>query len=156
LITRPTGTLASGSTVSASSLGERVFLTASHGYTLASVGQAQYPAGTTNGGHTWKTIGPALHLNAAQAPLSVTSLGAASTKTIFAYGGGQVIDTTSDAGKHWYRALFQGLVMSVVRNGLGHLVAYVDVGTGSTGPTWQYVSKNGGKSWHYDTTVGGS
>jgi hypothetical protein len=44
----------------------------------------------------------------------------------------------------------------VVRNGLGHLVAYVDVGTGSTGPTWQYVSKNGGRSWNYDTTVGGS
>ncbi len=156
LITRPPRTLAPGSAVRASALaGQRVFLDATHGFALASVGQAQYPAATTNGGRTWQTDGPALHLNAAQAPLAVTEIGAAGRRTIFAYGSGQVIDATSDGGRHWYRALFNGLPMAVVRNGRGHLVAFVDGETGASG-TWQYVSKNGGRTWRSDSTVGGS
>jgi photosystem II stability/assembly factor-like uncharacterized protein len=132
-----------------------VFPDARHGFALASVGQAQYPAATSNGGRTWKTDGPALHLNAAQAPFVVLEIGAAGRRTVFAYGSGQVIDTTSDGGKHWYRALFNGLPMAVVRNAFGHLVAFVDGQTGG-GATWQYVSKDGGKTWHHNTTVGGS
>jgi len=156
LITRPRGTLAPGSAVRANEItGQRVFVDASHGFALASVGQAQYPATTSNGGRTWRTDGPALHLNAAQAPLAVTMIGAAGRRTVFAFGSGQVIDTTSDGGQHWYRALFTGLPMAVVRNAQGHLVAYVDGETGANG-TWQYVSKNGGRTWRVDTTVGGS
>ncbi len=156
LIKRPPGTLAPGSSVAASALaGQRVFVDARHGFALASVGQAQYPAATTNGGRSWRTDGPALHLNAAQAPLAVTAVGAAGRRTVFAFGSGQVIDATSDGGRHWYRALFNGLPMAVVRNGQGHLVAFVDGETGANG-TWQYVSKNGGRTWRYDTTIGGS
>jgi hypothetical protein len=158
-ITRPPGTLAPGTKVSSADLGQRVFTDAKHGFALASVGQAQYPAATIDAGKTWKTDGPALHINAAQAPLSVVDIGAANRKTIFAYGGGQVIDTTSNGGKKWYRATFDGLVMAVVRGSGGHLVAFVDGSTSSSsssGVTWQYVSKNGGRSWRYDTTVGGS
>jgi hypothetical protein len=158
-ITRPKGTLAPGSKVSSAALGQRVFTDNSHGFALADVGGAQYSAATSDGGKNWSTDGPALHLDAAQAPLAVVNIGVASRKTVFAYGGGQVIDTTSDGGKNWYRALFNGLVMAVVRNPQGHLVAFVDGSTssgGSKGVTWQYVSKNGGRSWRYDTTVGGS
>lgn len=158
IIKRRPGTLAPGSKVSSSALGQRVFVDATHGFALASVGQAQYPAATTDGGSTWKTDGPALHINAAQAPLSVVDLGAASRSTIFAYGTGQVIDTTSDGGKKWYGALFQnGVVMAVVRGSQGHLVAFVDGDTGSSNsaPTWQYVSKNGGRTWSYSTALGG-
>jgi photosystem II stability/assembly factor-like uncharacterized protein len=161
LIARPNGTLAPGSKVSSSALfGLRVFTDTNHGFALASVGSAQYPAATADGGKTWNTEGPALHLNAAQAPLSVVDIGAAGRKTTFAWGTGQVIDATSDGGKHWYRALFQGLPVAVVRNPAGHLVAFVDGSSGgstsTSGVTWQYVSKNGGRSWHYDTTIGGS
>jgi hypothetical protein len=159
LITRRTGTLAPGAKVRSAQLGQRVFTDAKHGFALASVGQAQYPAATSNGGTTWKTDGPALHIDAAQAPLSVVDIGAASRNTVFAYGSGQVIDTTGDGGKHWYGALFDGLVMAVVRGSQGHLVAFVDgstSGTSSSGVTWQYVSKNGGRSWRYDSTIGGS
>jgi hypothetical protein len=152
VITRRTGTLAPGTKVKSSSLGQRVFTDAKHGFALASVGSAQYPAATTDGGTIWKTDGPALHIDAAQAPLSVLDIGAASTKTVFAYGGGQVVDTTSDGGKKWYGALFQGLVMGVVRNAFGHLVAFVD----GTGATAQYVSKNGGRTWQLNNAVGGS
>ena len=159
-ITRPHGTLAPGSTVSSANLfGLRVFTDAKHGFALADLGSAQYPAATVDGGKRWKTDGPALHLNAAQAPLAVVDIGAAGRKTVFAWGTGQVIDATRDGGKHWYRALFQGLPVAVTRNPRGHLVAFVDRpagGNGSRGVTWQYVSKDGGRSWHYNTTVGGS
>lgn len=156
LIPRNARTLAPGSAVRANELvGQRVFLDGGHGFALASVGQAQYPAATTNGGRTWRTDGPALHLNAAQAPLAVTQIGAAGRRTVFAYGSGQVIDATSDGGAHWYRALFLGQPMAVVRNAFGHLVAFVDGETGGNSTT-QYVSKNGGRTWRVDSTVGGS
>lgn len=159
LFTRPPGTLPPGTKVRSADLGQRVFTDAAHGFALASVGQAQYPAASGDGGKSWTTDGPALHINAAQAPLSVGSIGASNVKTVFAYGGGQVIDTTSDGGAKWYRALFGGLVMAVVRGATGHLVAFVDGSTStsnSSGVSWQYVSKNGGRTWKYDTTVGGS
>jgi photosystem II stability/assembly factor-like uncharacterized protein len=121
------------------------------------VGEAQYPAASSDGGRTWRTDGPALHLDAAQAPLGVADIGALSRQLIYAYGGSQSIDVTSNGGRTWRRALFDGLVMSVVVNSSGHLVAFVDAsGANSrTGPTWQYFSQDGGRSWHYTTFVGG-
>lgn len=134
--------------------GQRVFTDAIHGVALASAADADYPVATTDGGKTWKTAGPALHLHAAQAPLAVTFIGAATRKTVFAWGGGQVIDSTSDGGKHWYRALFgNGGPVAVVHDFAGHLIAFVGAFSGAT--TWQYVSRNGGRSWHYQATVAG-
>lgn len=159
LFSRRPGTLAPGAKVRSADLGQRVFTDADHGFALASVGQAQYPAATDDAGKTWKTDGPALHINAAQAPLSVVDIDAISPTTIFAYGSGQVIDATSDGGKAWYGALFDGVVMAVVGGVDNHLVAFVDgstSGSSSSGVTWQYVSKDGGRSWRYDNTVGGS
>ncbi len=159
LITRPTGTLAPGTKIRSSSLflGQRIFVDARHGFELADVGQAQYPAASSDGGRTWRTDGPALHVDAAQAPLGVADIGALSRQLIYAYGGGQSIDVTSDGGRTWRRALFDGLVMSVVANSSGHLVAFLDAAgaNSSKGPTWQYFSQDGGRSWHYTTFVGG-
>jgi photosystem II stability/assembly factor-like uncharacterized protein len=157
LLKRPSGTLAPGTTVPASEIyGNRVFIDANRGYALVQHGQAQYPAATTDAGKTWKTNGPALHVNAAQAPLAVAFIGAGGTKKIFAWGGGQVIDATPDGGAHWYRATFTGLPVAVLKNPKGHLVAFVDGQTGANSVATQYVSKDGGKSWHLDNTVGGS
>ncbi|MFZ0043469.1 MAG: hypothetical protein WAK93_19325 [Solirubrobacteraceae bacterium] len=158
VIRRPSHTLAPGSTVSAKTIfGHRVFTSATNGVALVDTGQAQYPAASTNGGKTWKTNGPALHLNAAQAPLAVVDIGASNRNVIYAWGTGQVIDTTSNGGKQWYRSVFQGLPVAVVTDPQGHLVAFIDgSGTGSHGASYQYVSKNGGRTWRYDTTVGGS
>jgi hypothetical protein len=157
LISRPAHTLAPGSTVSASKIfGHRVFNDAKHGFALVDTGEAQYPAATSDGGKTWKTDGPALHLNAAQAPLSVIYIGIAGVKTIFAWGTGQVIDSTSDGGQHWYRATFFGLPVAVIRNPQGHLVAFVDGETSGSNATLQYVSKNGGRTWRLDNAIGGS
>jgi hypothetical protein len=158
LIKRHAGTLAPGTKLRHPHLGTRVFVDARHGFALAGAGQAQYAAATSNRGRTWVTDGPALHIDAAQAPLAVAHLGAASRKVIYAYGEGNVVDVTSDGGKHWYGALFDATAMAVVPGVRGHLVAFVDGSTGAadSGPTWQYVSKDGGRSWHYDTTTGGS
>ena len=148
LITRRKGTLATGSSVRASAVsGQRVFTDAKHGFALASAGSAEYAVATADGGKTWKTYGPALHLNAAQAPLSVSFVGAVRRKTVFAWGGGQVIDATNDGGKHWYSALFTtGSPVAVVRDIQGHITAFV--GSPSGGSTSRYLSKDGGRTWH--------
>jgi hypothetical protein len=112
------------------------------------------PGGDRRWGKTWRTDGAALHLDAAQAPLAVIYIGAAGPKTIFAWGSGQVIDTTSDRGMHWYRATFLGSPVAVV-NLQGHLVAFVD-GETSGNSTLQDVSKNGGTTWRLDNWAGGS
>jgi hypothetical protein len=156
-ITKPPGTLAPGRSVGASTItGLRVFTNAHHGIALASTAQAQYPAVTTNGGASWHTNGPALHVNALQAPLSVVYVGAASSKIYFACCSGQVVDTTNDGGKHWWRAVLGDVVMSVVPRG-NELIAFAQVAASQTstkGITWVYVSKDGGKTWHYDNAEG--
>jgi hypothetical protein len=148
LITAKPHTLKPGSKVSGQ--GIRVFVSSKVGWELAAGKGAQYAAVTTDGGKTWRTASPALHVNAAQAPLVVTQIGATSAKVAYAFGSGQVADVTSDGGKHWYGALFNGTVMAVVP-GIGkQLVAFVDGGanaSGPTAPTWQYTSKNGGRTW---------
>jgi photosystem II stability/assembly factor-like uncharacterized protein len=158
LVTAVPKTLKPGTKVANSRLGNpRVFVNGQDGFALAAGEQAQYAAATTDGGKTWTTVSPALHVDALQAPLSVTQIGAASTKVAYAFGSGQVADVTSDGGKHWYRALFQGTVMAIVPGFSHQLFAYVDSfgsGSGLHGPTLQYVSKNGGKTWTYSTGVG--
>lgn len=156
LIKRPNGTLAPGTVVQSSTLGQRVFTTDSNGFALANVGGAQYPAATFNAGKVWKTNGPALHLDAAQGPLAVTSIGVINRNRIYAYGSGSAVDATSDGGKHWYQGLFQGESMAVVQGLSTHLVAYFDGTSNGKGTTWQYVSKNGGQTWKLDSAVGGS
>jgi photosystem II stability/assembly factor-like uncharacterized protein len=155
-ITRQTGTLAPGKVVGSSSLGQRVFVNAHDGFALAAVGQAQYPAETTDGGATWKTFGPALHVNAAQAPLSVTDLGAANARTVYYYGSGQAVDVTSNGGKTWWRALCSELSLAVVPGVSGRLVWITqDSPTGGAAVTWPYESSDGGRVWHYTTAFGG-
>ncbi|MBV9195314.1 MAG: hypothetical protein JO168_14310 [Solirubrobacterales bacterium] len=153
-ITRRPGTLAPGTGVRAADIfGHRVFTDAGHGFALASVGDADYPVASVEGGRTWKTDGPALHLHAAQAPLAVVYIDAVNAKTVFAWGGGQVIDATGDGGKNWYRALFtDGGPLGVVPRIGGGLAAFVGSSNGAT--IWQYVSKDSGRTWHYRTTVG--
>jgi hypothetical protein len=151
LIKRPTGTLPRGTLVRSSRLGLRVFVNADQGVALAGLTQAQYPVRTLDGGKTWRTDGPALHVNAAQAPLTVTEMGAANAHTFFAFGEGQVVDVTSDNGAHWYRAFLGDDVLAVVSRP-GKLVAIAQVladGTGTKALTWVYISKDGGRHWHF-------
>ncbi len=153
-IARVPRTLKPGSTVSARELGNRVFVDTLHGFALASVGQAQYPAATVDAGKTWRVGGPALHLDAAQAPLAVCEVGAVNRRIYFADGCGEVVDTTNDGGKHWWRSSFGGGSLAVVDND-GRLVAFVEAASnsGPTATTWAYVSSDGGRHWHYENRL---
>jgi hypothetical protein len=155
-ITRPARTLNPGTAVKASSLGQRVYVNGHEGFALAAVGDAQYPAETTDGGASWSTFGPALHVNALQAPLSVTDVGAANAHTVYYYGSGQAVDVTSDGGKTWWRTLCPELSLAVVPGASGRLVWITqDSPTGGAALTWPYESSDGGRVWHYTTALGG-
>jgi photosystem II stability/assembly factor-like uncharacterized protein len=149
-INRVPGTLKPGRVVGSTQLGHRVFVDARHGFALASVGQAQYPAASVDAGRTWRVSGPALHLNAAQAPFAVCEVGALSRLAYFADGcGGVVVDSTSDGGAHWSRASLGGTVLGVVATG-ARLTAFVHR-EGSLGPgALVYVSTDGGRHWRRD------
>jgi len=97
-----------GQLVGSSQLGIRSFVNAKNGFALASVGQAQYPANTTDGGKTWRIDGPHFHVNAANAPNVITRTDVAGRSTYFAYagpGGGMSVVVSGDTGKHWWRVL---------------------------------------------------
>ena len=153
--TRPM-TLKPGSKVKASRVvTPRIFFNSTKGFAMAQVGQAQYPVATIDGGKTWKTNGPYLHLDAAQAPLAVSNVGAGNQKTLFACCGGQVVDATGEGGKHWYQALLGDAVLSVIAPGNGkRLVAVAQTGMGKQATNLVYVSTDGGHHWKLNTKLG--
>ena len=158
-ITRTPNTRRPGTLVRQSQLGHRVFVDARDGFALASLAGAQYPAATHDGGTRWRIDGPALHVNAAQAPLVVFDMGAASRRTFFAFGGpggGQAVDVTNDGGKHWWRAILGEAVLAVVAAEGGKLFAVAQGASGAGGAAvnWVYVSSDGGRHWRYDTRLG--
>jgi hypothetical protein len=138
--------------------GDRVFANVGDGFALADDNQAQYPAVTTDGGHSWRIAGPQLHVDAADAPEAVGSVGVAGPRTLFAFGS-SVIDVTTDGGRSWWETFLGELVVAVVPGPGGGLVAYVQqsLSNNSVNPaaTWQYVSRDGGRHWHYTTALGG-
>jgi hypothetical protein len=148
LITSRPGELATGTKVRSRAIfGNRVFTDAKHGFALASRPEADYAVATSDGGKTWRTDSPALHRHAANAPLVVSYIDAVSRKSVFAWGGGQVIDTTSDGGRMWYQTLFPNAgPVAVVPAGFGgQLLAFIGSVSGTA--TWRYISKDGGRTW---------
>lgn len=145
-----------GSTVPARDIfGARIFPTATEGFALAGAGQAQYPALTTDGGRTWRIDGPQFHVDAADGPEAVTAVGAATSRTLYAYGS-SAVDASRDRGTTWWQTLFDGLVVAVVPNAQSHLVAYVQQSTTAHGAqTLQYVSRDGGRHWTLTRALGG-
>lgn len=136
---------------------QREFLGAKHGFAMASVGDADYPVETTDGGRTWRTSGPAIHLHAAQAPLAVTESGAATLRTFFACCDAQVVDATGDGGKHWWQAFLGDIVLAVRGRPDGELIAVAQSAanaSGSAAVNWVYVSRDGGHHWHFETQEG--
>jgi hypothetical protein len=158
LISRPAGTFAPGTGLSGSRIDNPVtFVGGEDGFALATVGQTLYPAATSNGGYAWNTSGPALQVNPAQKSLTVNTVGALSATTYYYSGGGQVVDVTSDGGRHWWRASLGELVLAVFPGSQGQLVAVVQRQidqTSQTAFTWLYASNNGGRVWHYVNNIG--
>lgn len=141
-----------GRLVQGSQLGIRSFVNARDGFSLASVGGAQYPASTTDGGRTWRVDGPHFHVNAANAPDVVTRTGVAGRSTYFAYagpGGGQSVVVSRDAGRHWWRTYMPGVPLTVEPSAAGGrqpaLVAIVET---NPGEFVAYLTTDGGRHWH--------
>lgn len=144
-----------GSQVGRDFTGVRSFLNASDGFAIgtpaAKLGDT-YPLATTDGGRTWRTAGPVLHIPAAQGAVAVAQEGMISPRTWFACCGlNAVVDVTPDAGRHWWQAFLPGMVVAVYA-GTGPCeppVAVVEpyVRSGPA-PLWTYVSATG-RRWAY-------
>jgi hypothetical protein len=124
----------------------RVFANASVGFALATVGSAQYPARSLDGGRTWRIDGPQAHIDAGP-------------RTFFAYGS-SAVDVTTDGGRTWWETFLGELVVAVVPGPRNGLVAYVQQQLDSNSSslaaaTWQYVSHDGGRHWVYSPALGG-
>ena len=129
----------------------RVFVSSQKGFALALVHGTTYPAATIDGGAVWRIDGPYLHVSAANAPAVVTDVGAVGPATYFAYGGGMVVDVTSNAGITWWRTDMPGDAFAVVSGqASGHttLVAIVETNPAQFAA---YVSSDGGRHWTHTT-----
>lgn len=143
------GTLAVGSQIPDNQINaRRTYFGNSFAVTLGHDRQgALYPVQTGNGGLRWRTVGPALFLPTADAPNAVSTVTASTPTLLYAYGGGQTVDVTRDAGPQWRRATFDGTVLAVAPGvAANELVAFVNNGSGTT---WEYVTRDGGATWTY-------
>jgi hypothetical protein len=156
MITARGGTLARGTVLKSSTIfSTRVFRTDQDGFALATRNSADYPVLTTNGGVSWKIAGPALHVDAADGPAAVESVGVSGSTVDFAYGSG-AIDVTSNGGTTWYQVFPEANVTAVVAGARG-LAAYVQALNvqGLVTGTYQYVSIDGGRRWTLSNQIDG-
>ena len=133
----------------------RAFADATHGFSLFDSRSGEtFPVATTDGGRVWRIVGPVLHAPAAQGPLAVSEVGVAGPRTYMAYGDGSVVDVTTDAGRHWWRAALGDEVPAVVASGR-QLTAFAQRQVPNSGETlgavtWVYSSTDGGRTWRAD------
>ena len=144
-----------GSRVPAHDLfGTRVFSDARHGFALADARQAQYPACTSDGGARWTFCGPQFHVDAADAPEAVDSVGTLGDGRLYAYGS-SVVDVTTNGGRVWWEGYLGDLVVAVVPGSEGDLLAYVQSFSGKNIVVKQWVTRDGGRSWRPNAAPGG-
>jgi hypothetical protein len=156
---RKANCLRPGTSVRSTDLGVRVFVNSGRGFALANISGVTYPAASLDGGTTWQVVGPQFHIPATNAPAVVTQVGARSPRTYFAWGGpdgGSTVDVSTDGGKHWWVAYIGGVLMSVVASHDGRLIAVAQAssGTARKAANWVFVSKDGGRLWHYNVRLG--
>jgi len=154
---RPDGpnSLRTGTRVGNHFSGDRVFANPRDGFAIGNPpGEfgATYPIATVNGGKTWRTAGPALHIPAAQGAVAVTEAGMSGPRVWYAWSGeNTVVDVTPDAGKHWWQAFLPGPVLTVYADQIecNQLIALVQPFTKRKNPPlWTYASANG-RHWTY-------
>ena len=159
------GALRPGTAVTADFTGVRVFANPRDGFGIADLPQAgdgTYPLATTDGGRTWRTDGPVLHIPAAQGAIVVGQAGVLGPETYFAWCGScnTVIDVTPDAGKRWWQTFMPGDVLGVLsgtdrRAGLTAIVeGPPSTATRRGAPLWVYLSTDG-RRWIYNRSLQG-
>jgi hypothetical protein len=85
--------------------------------------------------------------------LEVGSIGAAIPSVAFAYGGGQVVDSTEDGGSTWWASRFDETLAAA---GYGSTVWAVVEGDRAGAPIWLYESNSGGRRWVYTARLPGT
>jgi hypothetical protein len=157
------GGLHPGTPVSSGFAGVRAFANRRIGFAITDLPQAgdgTYPVATADGGKTWRTDGPVLHIPAAQGPLAVGQAGVLGPRIYFAWCGAcnMVIDVTPDAGKHWWQTFMPGEVLAVLgasntRAGLTAIVAGPTSAQNGRGASlWVYLSTDG-RRWTYNHDI---
>ncbi len=157
------GGLRPGTPVASNFTGSRVFVNRRNGFAIPNLpkaGYGTYPVATTNGGKTWRTDGPVLHIPAAQGAIGVGQAGVAAPRFYFAWCGAcnNVIDITPDAGKHWWQAFMPGQVLSLLGTPYARagLIAIVEGPTsapnGRGASLWVYLSTDG-RRWIYQYSM---
>jgi hypothetical protein len=145
-----------GSVVSGKQVAERIFANGRNGFALGWVSSALYPVSTADGGRVWRVDGPWLYREAADAPAGVGNIGLVLPRTFYAYGP-SVIDVTPGGGHEWWQTFIpHGLLVGVVPNTKGYLLALVQqTRRHNHAVTYQYVSRDGGRHWRYSTALAG-
>ena len=149
--------------MSATFTGIRVFIDRRNGFALTDIlkaGGATYPVATTDGGKTWHTDGPVLHIPAAQGAAAVGQAGVAAPRIYFAWCAScnNLIDITPDAGTRWFAVRLPGFILSLVGTPYTHagLIAVVEGPTsdpnGRGASLWEYISTNGLR-WTYKGSI---
>lgn len=157
------GGLRSGSRVGAGFTGIRAFINRRDGFAIADLPQASdgtYPLATTDGGKTWRTDGPVLHVPAAQGAAAVEQAGVAASRIYFAWcpACNNLIDITPDAGRHWWAVRLPGQILTLVGTPYARagLLAVVEGPTsdprGRGSSLWVFGSTNG-RRWTYRYTM---
>jgi hypothetical protein len=141
-----------GTLVRSSDLSVRVFVDARHGFALADLRNGEtYPAATVDGGKRWRIDGPVFHIPAANGAAVVTQVGAVRPNSYFAFGGGSVVDATTDAGHHWWVAsLGENVLLVVPGTSPHHLIAVSQIFLGKNSTRVAevlYLSRDGGRHW---------
>jgi hypothetical protein len=149
--------------VNSSFTGTRVFANRRDGFAITVIARARegtYPVATDDGGRTWRTDGPVLHIPAAQGAIDVGQAGVSGPGIYFAWCGAcnTVIDISPDAGKHWLQTFMPGQVLSVLgaTSTSPGLIAIVEGSTsapsGRGASLWVYRSTNG-RHWIYSGSM---
>jgi hypothetical protein len=140
--------------------GIRVFANRLTGFAITDLlqsGGATYPVATSDGGTSWRTDGPVFHIPAANGAAAVDQAGVAGPRTYFAWCGAcnNLIDITTDAGRHWWAVRMPGNTLAVLgsANPSAGLTAIVEGPTsaanGRGASLWIYRSTDG-RRWTYN------
>ena len=117
-----------------------------------------YPLATINRGKTWRIAGPVVNGSAAQAPVAVAKSGVVNARTWFMCCGlNNVVDVTTDAGKHWWQAFLPAPVINVFAGDNPHarLIAIVRAASPPTyvHPRLLAYTSTDGRRWTYDPSM---
>ena len=142
--------------------GTRTFVTRRVGFALGNLsgseGSAMYPLATTNRGKTWRIAGPVVNVAAGQGPVDVAQSGVVNARTWFMCCGlNNVVDVTTDAGKHWWQAFLPAEVINVFAGDNPHarLIAIVraDSPPGYVHQRLLVYTSTDGRRWTYDPSM---